>query len=248
MTDPGPTFAKARPIQPLKALSAFRKLTRDKEDTAQVFQILRALTGKSIPKGYARLIRTKGGGELAYARVELADLFSDDAWVDRFAPGTVGAAYRGFVRRENISAKGLVDVSLNDEPMLGRPHPVAWYARRQRDVHDVWHVLTGYGRDALGEVCLLAFTYAQTGSLGFLFLAIAAARQIDKAAPGRGTWRAVYEAWRRGRRSAWLPAQDYERLFAEPLDSARTRLNLDTPARYEAVPEGLRRTLTLQGA
>ena len=28
-------------------------------------------------------------------------------------------------------------------------------------MHDLWHVTTGYGRDALGELSLLAFTYAQ---------------------------------------------------------------------------------------
>jgi ubiquinone biosynthesis protein COQ4 len=246
--DHGPTFAKGRKIEPMKALAAFRRLVKDKEDTAQVFLILRALTGKSIPRGYARLIRQPGGGELAYARVELAERFADEAWLDGFAPGTVGAAYRSFLRRENLSPKVLAEISLNDEPMLGRPHPVAWYARRQRDIHDVWHILTGYGRDALGEVCLLAFTYAQTGSLGFLFLFIAAAQQISRSAPGQGTWRAVYEAWRNGRKAAWLPAQDYERLFAEPLEAARRRLNLTPPGRYEAVPEALRRTLTLQGA
>jgi ubiquinone biosynthesis protein COQ4 len=34
-------------------------------------------------------------------------------------------------------------------------------------VHDIWHVLTGYRRDALGEACLVAFSYAQTRGLGW---------------------------------------------------------------------------------
>ena len=28
--------------------------------------------------------------------------------------------------------------------------------------------------------------------------------------------RAVFQAWRDGRRAAWLPGEDYERLFADP--------------------------------
>ena len=36
-----------------------------------------------------------------------------------------------------------------------------WMGERLRDIHDLFHVITGYGRDALGELCLLAFTNAQ---------------------------------------------------------------------------------------
>jgi ubiquinone biosynthesis protein COQ4 len=39
-------------LQPLRALRAVRRLIADKEDTAQVFEIMRALSGNAIPKGY----------------------------------------------------------------------------------------------------------------------------------------------------------------------------------------------------
>jgi ubiquinone biosynthesis protein COQ4 len=35
-----------------------RRLIADKEDTAQVFEIMRALSGNAIPKGYRRLLST----------------------------------------------------------------------------------------------------------------------------------------------------------------------------------------------
>ena len=38
-------------------------------------------------------------------------------------------------------------------------------------MHDLWHVVTGYGRDELGEACLLAFTYAQNKNRGVGFIA-----------------------------------------------------------------------------
>ena len=47
-------------------------------------------------------------------RVELAPKLMDDAWLDSFAPGTVGAAYRDFVRSEQLSAEGLAEVSRQD--------------------------------------------------------------------------------------------------------------------------------------
>ena len=39
-------------------------------------------------------------------------------------------------------------------------------------MHDLWHVTTGYGRDALGELSLLAFTYAQEQNRGIGAIAL----------------------------------------------------------------------------
>ena len=46
------------------------------------------------------------------------------------------------------------------------------YHERQRDAHDLWHVSTGYGRDPLGELCLLAVTWRQLGNPGILLMSI----------------------------------------------------------------------------
>jgi ubiquinone biosynthesis protein COQ4 len=54
--------------RPLTAIRAIGKLLKDKEDTVQVFEIMRALSGKSIPNGYARLLETPQGGAIAYRR------------------------------------------------------------------------------------------------------------------------------------------------------------------------------------
>jgi ubiquinone biosynthesis protein COQ4 len=216
-----------------RALRAVRKLIANKEDTQQVFEIMRALAGKSGPRGYAKLLSTPEGGRIAYERVELAQLLGDDAWLDSFAPGTVGAAYRDFIRSENLSAEGLAEESRKIEDAdIEAAHPLAWYGRRLRDVHDIWHVLTGYGRDALGEACVVAFSYAQTKSTGFALIALAAANQMSRAMPGRPVWSAVREAYAHGKSAGWLPGQDYQALFAEPLESARARLGIARPATY----------------
>ena len=115
-------------------------------------------------------------------------------------------AYREFMARENLSAKALADDNRKIEPYIDAPHVFAWYARRIRDIHDVWHVLTGYGRDALGEACVVALSLPQTGSKGFGLIAIGAAVEMTKARTGYPCARAVFEAWRRGRKAAWLSA------------------------------------------
>lgn len=237
-----------RPLEPMRAWRAFRKLIANKEDTAQVFEIMQALTGRSIPRGYERLVRSPGGGELAWRREELANVFDDRAWLGTLPAGSVGAAYRAFMAEEDLSAEGLATENRRVTPEIDADHPYAWYGRRVRDVHDVWHVLTGYGRDALGEACVVTFSYAQTGMLGFGFIGLGAAMEIAREAPDVPARRAVLEAWSNGRRAAWLPGQDYRALFAEPLGEARRRLRIRRPAYYETVPDVVRRGLKLRAA
>lgn len=236
-----------RRLQPLRALRAFRRLVANKEDTTQVFEIMESLTGRSIPWGLRKLLRSPGGARLAYRRTELNERLNDAAWLAQFAPGTVGAAYRAFMQSENLSAEGLAKQSRQVRAEIEAPNLYAWYGRRLRDIHDIWHVLTGYGRDALGEACVVSFSHAQTRSLGFLFIGLGAANQIRRVAPAIPARRTVIEAWRSGRRASWLPVQDYEALFAEPLTSARVRLGIRTPDVYAAISPEVRAGLTLGG-
>jgi ubiquinone biosynthesis protein COQ4 len=218
-----------------RALRAVGRLLADKEDTVQVFEIMRALNGASTARGYRRLLATAEGGRIAYERQEFARRLMDDAWLDRLPAGSLGAAYRRFTRSEQLSAEGLAEVSRVGATQVDEPHPYAWFGRRTRDVHDLWHVLTGYGRDGLGEACLVAFSYAQTRGLGWAFLATFAALRSRKA-KGHPYVAAIWEGYRRGRAAAWLLGEDYERLMAESLDGARRRLNLPAPAIYDSIP------------
>jgi ubiquinone biosynthesis protein COQ4 len=217
------------------ALKALRRLLSDKEDTGQVFEIMAALNGNATLRNYRRLLTTPNGGRIAYERVELARRLMDDAWLDGFAAGTVGAAYRDFVRSENLSAEGLVEISRQRMVQGEQRHPHAWFARRNRDAHDIWHILSGYHRDGLGEACLVAFSYAQTKSLGWALIAVGAAIR-SRRGPKRPYVRAIWQGYRRGKAAKWLPGEDYEQLMSEPLDAARRRLNITPPTIYLSIP------------
>jgi ubiquinone biosynthesis protein COQ4 len=217
------------------ALRALKRLLSDKEDTGQVFEIMRALNGNSTVRNYGRLLETDAGGRLALEHVELAPKLMDQAWLDSFATGTVGAAYRDFVRSEKLSAEGLAEISRLKQPRVEDAHPYDWFGRRTRDSHDIWHILSGYHRDGLGEACLVAFSYAQTRSLGWALIALGAAMKALR----HGSWlhvRAIWQGYRRGNAAKWLPGEDYVALMREPLDTARRRLNISAPTLYDAIP------------
>jgi ubiquinone biosynthesis protein COQ4 len=227
------------PAVPMKrqwgiAFRALRRLLADGDDTVQVFRIMRALNGDTSHRNYRRLIGTAQGGRLAYARVELAPRLCDRAWIGSFPEGSVGAAYRIFLDRTGYSADGLAELSLAEtEIPANLEHPYAWFGRRERDVHDLWHVLTGYEADEpLGEACLVAFSFAQTGGLGWAFIGAGAALKSLRITGNTAFARAVWEGWRHGRRAAWLHAEDYEALMGETLEAARARLRIAEPVRY----------------
>jgi ubiquinone biosynthesis protein COQ4 len=216
------------------AWRSLQRLLADKEDTRQVFEIMRALNGQSTAKGYHRLLVMPEGGRIAYERPEFSQRLMDDAWLDALPAGSVGAAYREFIRAERLSAEGLAEISREGSTQIDEPHPYAWFGRRTRDVHDIWHILSGYGRDALGEACLVAFSYAQTGGLGWALIAFGAASRA------RGSkypyLKAIWQGYRRGRAARWLLGEDYDRLMAEPIDQARRRLNITPATIYDSIP------------
>jgi len=249
---PAETFPVARDaermgvyaVEPLKAWRAFRLLLRDKEDTVQVFKIVKALSGRSLQQSYFRLLQTPEGGRQAYLAREFSELLSDQRWLSSFSFGTVGASYRAFMSARSLSAYSLIEATRRVEHSdVDAAHPLAWLARRRRDVHDVWHVLTGYDMDAIGEICLIAFTYGQTGNPAFAALATAATINLKRQFPGAPCFAAVYEAYRSGRAAAWLEALDYEALFSESLETARAHLGITRPALYERL-----KSATLLGA
>jgi ubiquinone biosynthesis protein COQ4 len=218
------------------ALGALRSLLSNPNDTTQVFRIMRALNAGTPRAGYERLLRTAEGGRIAYQRVELAERLSDADFVAGFAEGSVGAAYADFLRESGYSAEGLAAVSRADDASREAEHPYAWFARRTRDAHDVWHVLTGYrADDPLGEACLVAFSYAQTRGLGWAFVAIGSGLKALRSPHRKLAIKALWEGYRHGRRAAWLAGQDYERVLAEPLASARQRLGISEPVAYYAL-------------
>ena len=78
---------------------------------------------------------------------------------------------------ENLTAEGLVEAS-QIRRNLAAGRRLTLFRERSRETHDLLHVVSGYGRDPLGEACLTAFSFAQTGLKGFAVIAIVAAQRI----------------------------------------------------------------------
>lgn len=233
----------SRRIRPIKAYKHFRNLIADKEDTTQVFHIVEALDGGNLTKDFKRFIAAPKGQARFEQRRKLVPLLDDHESLRHLPAGSVGAAYLHFMESQGLSAQGLVDEydrfgkSLEDYYSAD----VAWFGNRRRDVHDLMHVMSGYSRDALGEACVLNFTYSQHGGLGIYFIAHMASLEVRKQAPKNSpVWKAVREAKKNGALAGNICQEDIPALLAENLESAKQRLNINPPTQYSRVHESMR--------
>ena len=220
-------------IRPLAAVRAIRALIRDPDDTKLVFDVIDALSGRSGVRLFRRFERSAHGPRLLAEQPDLLARLSDRDALLALPEGTLGRTYAEFMGREQISADGLVDASMEGGggPDPDLPPERQWFGMRLRDMHDLWHVVSGYNRDLVGEASLLAFTYAQTRNRGIGFIVAAAYWRGGQEHPEVRP--IIREGYRRGKRAAWLPGQDWEALLERPLDEVRLRLGLGDPPSYE---------------
>lgn len=223
-------------FQPRKVLHHFSKLIEDKEDTEQVFHIIEATKGKASHRQAADFIRSAQGQRFLREEIDIPGMLDDHARWSDLPANSVAQRYMAFMKREGLSAQGLVDESHKWAPPEERPQDLTeWYFNRLRDTHDLFHVLTGYGRDALGEACLLGFSFAQNHNYGVFFIAYAGAHQIKKMSGTKAPLlAAVREGQRLGKAAAKLAHQDVEALMREDIDEARKRLNVGSPELYRS--------------
>jgi ubiquinone biosynthesis protein COQ4 len=212
--------------RPREAWVALKALLADPEATEHVFTIVRALSGKTLLRGYNRFTATPTGRRVLDERRDLVAVLQNRDFLRSLPEGSLGRRYLAFVEAENLSADGLVDASVAAETPVNINPNFSRYATRLRDMHDLWHVTCGYGRDVGGEVCLLAFTMAQTRNPGLALIVLAGTLRIARAPGGRRIFAAVWSAFRAGCRARWLPAADWEGLLGQPLAAVRAELNV----------------------
>lgn len=218
----------------LEAFRAIRTLIRNPDDTSQVFRVIRALSGRALDRQFERFRATPQGRRILARESTLLERLSDRDGLARLPQGTLGRTYFEFTRAEAISPAGLVEASLAAPPESNEMDPDRLrFTARLRDSHDLWHVVTGYGRDLIGESALLAFTYRQTDNRGIGLIVAAAWWKAGRDLPGGRAM--IRDGYRRAARADWLPAADWESLLGRPLGEVRRTLRIEPVESYAAV-------------
>ncbi|NNL66660.1 MAG: hypothetical protein HKP30_10485 [Myxococcales bacterium] len=202
------------------------QVREDPGDVALGARVFFAVGGHDEGPTWRRFQASPEGAALLRDRKPYPPLFTDYAALRALPPGTLGRRYV-----DELDARGIDPVELarkTDEAYAGRAFRPdhAWVRDRVRHAHDLFHTLTGYGIDLLGEAGVLAFTFGQTGNKGWAMLVFL--NQLAALRKGRiDGWSTAWKAWRRGRRARFLPAvDDWDRLLRLPIDAARRELGI----------------------
>ena len=207
------------------AFKTYRKLLKDPKAPVAPLLVLnfaRYVVSPSLKKNYIKLLHTKEGVFL------YSEEISEYVKTLSVRPmGSVGNEYLKLFPPDNSLKSNLKRISSRGKEhreWIENQHPYSWLARRYRDTHDIWHVLTGFPPDDMGEMRLAMFTYAQTGAINWFMLAFVF---LTINGINLKNIRIMLEAYNIGKRAKYLLAENYDKLLSENLTAARIRLNIN---------------------
>ncbi len=204
------------------------------------FEGMFALAGPTVQQELELFARDDVGRALLAERPrrDLNELLADRAALAAMPPDSFAAAYLDYMGGEGmgtsdafLSAAGLEEKAAR----FGWSEDQLWFVRRLANSHDLFHILSGYGRDIVGEIGVNSFTAGQIPLLPLKLLLV----YMALLKPSRPIqWlRFMARAFRQGRRPPNLACVDYEAMLPLPLAEARRRIGL-RPSE-EVHPEGL---------
>jgi ubiquinone biosynthesis protein COQ4 len=233
MTSPALIFIDdIRYLKPLKAWRAVRALIANPEKTGEVFKIIEALKGASLARALVRYKAIPEGQEMLRNKPDILRLLSDRNALRAMPEGSVGRAYLEFVASQDLSADGLVAASEEASRGGEKSSDERWLADRLRDIHDLQHVMCGYGRDELGELSLLSFMVTQTPNRGIAFIIFMAKRKFGQDAPSIPIDDCIAEGRRIAQAARWFATVNWEERLAEPLQQMQAELGIQEPTVY----------------
>jgi len=223
----------------LNVFERIRAQRGDPEGVAAAVHTMDAM-GELIGRGDLVMLRrmraSETGRRLLEARHDILEVVTDRVALRALPDGSLGREYVRFADTKQLFPEVLASQTREARCDSGGLVPnatpeVAYLHDRYRDLHDLWHVATGYDTDMAGEWGLLAFQTQQTGYRSMMLMASIGC--FLTAIRGRldliGVW---LGGRRRGKRAANLLAQDWERLLPMPLDAVREELGLNPPPVY----------------
>ena len=235
MTTTVPTQTRIDWPRAWRAINALRANT---DDIQHAFEVMIALDGGQMEAMYQRFCAEPDAARLLTQKPSLLATLSDFDAVNRLPDGSVGRAYVNMMQTTQYDADGLRKAGQLaaglEELLPGADRQ--WFIERSGRIHDLLHVVSGYGQDWAGEASLLAF---DCGLSPLRAHVIGLLGTIATAPWWLMFWvqRFIWCAWVRGKRARSPLSFRWEEALARPLEDVRRELAIE-PA-YVAHPNGM---------
>ncbi|MCR9093091.1 MAG: ubiquinone biosynthesis protein COQ4 [bacterium] len=209
------------------AFDLLKQMREDPTKTELGMEMVEALGGYfDGDRPFQEFSASAEGMRLLRERPDLPRLLDDRDLLESLPAGSLGREFQAYADRNGITAKSLMEMAERRQEIQGSLDPLrSWFAKRQSVSHDLWHVITGYGTDPIGENAVLLFTRGQ-GVAGPGLRLLTVLMLFHRNWPVR---RFLWTAYRRGRRAASLILAPYEELLPVPLNVVRERFRVGDP-------------------
>ncbi|MBF2027404.1 MAG: hypothetical protein IGS48_11630 [Oscillatoriales cyanobacterium C42_A2020_001] len=138
----------------------------------------------------------------------------------QYPHNSLAYAYGTHLKQANLNPNFFRQVEVVDD--------ASYLFQRLRQTHDIWHVITGFGIDSLGEMELKAFEYAQTRRpMAVVLIGLVILSEVFKAPTELGTFfDRITAAYQFGARVKPLFAQKWEEHWEKPVAEWRQELGM----------------------
>ncbi len=230
----------------MHALRSAIALKNNKEDTSLVYEVTNSVSGGVHIEKFRRFMGTDYGRRVVEKPIRIEEVLCRRDRLADMPVGSVGRAFYDFMEGEQLSETALLDATKSagiDYTMPGRFEGLCRQIIHFKVTHDLWHVLSGYGRDGLGEICLLKFYNGQWYDRGIELIVKIGSFSMGRQIPDLRMKALLDEAFDNARTAQWIMGFDVEDYLPRPLNEVREMMNIRPPTLYHAVAEEIKSSL-----
>jgi ubiquinone biosynthesis protein COQ4 len=217
---------------PWQMVRAAYQVVRTIKDPERLEDILGLVPVLAPPQAMRRVVDTlwhiPSAAQALHERPSLGPV--DLGALRTLPPGTFGRAFADHMVANELDP--------SDLPRLPATTDLEYVRAHLLEVHDIWHVLTGFSTRVDGELGLQAFSLAQvgspfaagilTGGLANTWLYAFSERDVRM--------RAIVRGWLLGKRARPLFGGAWARMWESPLEEVRARFGLEVAAIEALLP------------
>jgi ubiquinone biosynthesis protein COQ4 len=219
-TKPAMPTPENRSLSPelLQGLQGFVAFVENSSDLSAVFDIATALAHQDV--SIAAIAHLKSHPDIAqlFAEQYIAPTPDLNALL-QLPSDSLGFAYASHMRAANLNPQFYPAVKVQDD--------TTYLALRMRQTHDIWHTVTGFGTDPIGEIGLQAFQLAQNRSpLAVMLIAGITLNLIKMNGDLTPLVQVLQQGYNLGDQAKPFIAQKWEEAWEKPLAEWRSALNI----------------------
>lgn len=210
----------------LTAFKGLVTLVKDPSKTDSVFDIVEAMRNTDASKLAVEYIKSKPGvSQIVEERYLTTTPNLDD--LIKYPEGSLGYEYAFAMKEAGFDPDFYRKITVEDD--------LSYILLRIRQSHDIWHTVTGFGTDSIGELGLQAFSLAQTHlplpiiliAGGLLKTLLKSPQELDRLLDR------IALGYRMGAKAKPFVAQKWEENWDKPLAELRAELGVETSPVYQ---------------